>query len=388
MQRETFLGSGDLGTAALSWSEKIWHFRWLLVLLLCAVAGIGFVTLYSAAGGAFEPWAVRQMTRFAIGLAIMTVVGVVDIRFWFKSAYILYGLALVLLAAVEVVGVGAMGAQRWLSLGFFQIQPSEIMKVALVMALARYFHGLGTEDVNRPLYLLAPIGMVLAPVALVMRQPDLGTAMMLVMATAAIAFLAGLRVWIFGAAIAGVAALAPVAWEFLHDYQRRRIFTFLDPETDPLGSGYHILQSKIALGSGGVFGKGYMEGTQSYLNFLPEKQTDFIFTMFAEEFGMIGGLVLISLYLLIVIQGVSISLKSRSQFGRLLAAGLMALFFLYVFINVAMVMGVVPVVGVPLPLLSYGGTAMLTLMFSFGLVLSVSVHRDIRIGRRAIMDGL
>jgi rod shape determining protein RodA len=388
MQRETFLGSGDLGSASLSWPEKIWHFRWILVLLLCSVASIGFITLYSAAGGSFEPWAVRQMTRFAVGLTIMTVVGVIDIRFWFKAAYVLYGIAMLLLVAVEVAGMGAMGAQRWLSLGFFQIQPSEVMKVALVMALARYFHGLGTEDVNRPVNLLAPIGMVLVPVALVMRQPDLGTAMMLVMAAAAIAFLAGLRVWVFGAAIAAVGALAPVAWEFMHDYQRRRILTFLDPERDPLGSGYHILQSKIALGSGGIFGKGYMEGTQSYLNFLPEKQTDFIFTMYAEEFGMIGGLVLVTLYLLIVVQGISVSLKSRSQFGRLLAAGLMALFFLYVFINVAMVMGVVPVVGVPLPLLSYGGTAMLTLMFSFGLVLSVSVHRDVRIGRRAIMDGL
>jgi rod shape determining protein RodA len=384
MRREIYLDSGGLGPAALSWPEKILHFNWAIVALLAAVAAIGFVTLYSAAGGSIDPWAVRQMVRFAIGLGLMAVVGVVDIRFWFRAAYPLYVFSLLLLVAVAFFGSGAMGAQRWLSLGFFQIQPSEVMKVALVLVLARHFHGYGTEEASRPLRLIVPVGLVILPVALVMKQPDLGTAMMLVFVACAIAFVAGVRLWMFGAAFAAAAAVAPVAWEFLHDYQRRRIFTFLDPETDPLGAGYHILQSKIALGSGGIFGKGFMEGTQSQLNFLPEKQTDFAFTMYAEEFGILGGVVLLVLYVLLIVQGLGVALRSRNHFGRLLAIGITALLFLYVFINTAMVMGIVPVVGVPLPLVSYGGTAMLSLMFSFGLMMSVAVHRDVRIGRQGL----
>lgn len=386
MPREVFIESGGLGPAALSWPEKVWHFNWGLIALLGAIASIGFLTLYSAAGGSLEPWAVRQMVRFGIGMSILVVVGAIDIRVWFRLAYALYVIAFVMLCAVEVVGTGAMGAERWLSLGFFQVQPSELMKVALVLALARFYHGQPPERASHPFALAVPLVLALVPAALLMRQPDLGTAMMLVLATAAMMFLAGVRIWFFVLSIGAASAAAPIAWEFLRDYQRQRILTFLDPETDPLGKGYHILQSKIALGSGGIFGKGFMEGSQSYLNYLPEKQTDFIFTMFAEEFGMVGGLVLVLLYLLVLVAGFSISLKSRSQFGRLLGYGLTSLFFLYVFINIAMVMGIVPVVGVPLPLLSYGGTAMLTLMFSFGLIMSASVHRDVRIGRAGMLD--
>ena len=386
MPHEVFIESGGLGPAALSWPKKIWHFNWGVIALLGTIASIGFLTLYSAAGGSLEPWAVRQMVRFGIGLGILVVVGAIDIRIWYRLAYVFYAVALMMLVAVEVMGTGAMGAERWLSLGFMQVQPSEVMKVALVLALARYFHGQMPDQVTRPLHLAVPLVLVLVPAALLMRQPDLGTAMMLVMATAAMMFIAGVRLWFFGAAIGLGAAAAPVAWEFMRDYQRNRILTFLNPESDPLGKGYHILQSKIALGSGGIFGKGFMEGSQSYLNYLPEKQTDFIFTMFAEEFGMVGGVFLVTLYLLLLVAGLSISLKSRSHFGRLLGYGLTSLFFLYVFINIAMVMGLVPVVGVPLPLLSYGGTAMLTLMFSFGLLMSVSVHRDVRIGRAGMLD--
>ncbi len=381
MQREVFIDSGGLGPASLGWPEKLWHFNWLVVVLLVAIATIGFAMLYSAAGGNFEPWAIRQIGRFAMGLAILAFAGVVDIRVWYRLAYPLYALALCLLVAVAVAGSGAMGAQRWLSFGFFQIQPSELMKVALVLALARHFHRVGVDEVGRPSRLLIPLGLVLMPCVLVMRQPDLGTAVMLLLATAMVAFMAGVRLWMYGAALGLFALSAPVAWEFMHEYQKKRIHTFLDPGSDPLGSGYHILQSKIALGSGGLFGQGFMEGTQSQLNFLPEKQTDFVFTMFAEEFGLAGGLVLIVLYGLLIAQGLSIALKSRNHFGRLLAMGVTTLLFLYVFINMAMVMGLVPVVGVPLPLVSYGGTAMLTLMFSFGLLMSVSVHRDVRMGR-------
>jgi rod shape determining protein RodA len=321
------------------------------------------------------------MVRFAVGLLLMFAVAILDLRFWLRYAYLFYFFAFTLLVFVEIEGQIGMGAQRWIDLGLFQIQPSEIMKIALVLALARYFHRLDFDAIGRPLPLLVPITLVLTPAALVLLQPDLGTAGMLLLIGAAMFFLAGVKIWKFVVvALLGLGAV-PVGWEFLHDYQRQRILTFLDPESDPLGSGYHILQSKIAFGSGGVFGKGYLMGTQSHLSFLPERQTDFIFTMLAEEFGMLGGLVLLALYGLVILYGYAIAMRSRNQFGRLLALGITSSLFFYVFINTAMVMGLIPVVGVPLPLISYGGTAMLTLLMGFGLVLSVNIHRDARIGQ-------
>ncbi|MEQ9327235.1 MAG: rod shape-determining protein RodA [Rhodospirillales bacterium] len=362
--------------------EKIWQINWSLVLLITATAAIGFAMLYSAANGSFDPWAKRQMVRFALGFALMMFIALLDIRFWLRTAYLAYAAALVLLVAVEVHGNIGMGAQRWISLGPVQVQPSELMKISLVLALARYFHGLNLEEVNRFTSFIPPILMIAAPTALVLRQPDLGTAMMLAAGGVVLMFLAGVRIWIFVAGALAALASIPVAWQFLREYQKQRVLTFIDPETDPLGAGYHILQSKIALGSGGMFGKGFLLGTQSHLNFLPEKQTDFIFTMLAEEFGMIGGLGLLGLYALLLLYGIVIAMRSRSHFGRLLAMGVTVTFFLYVFINIAMVMGIVPVVGVPLPLISYGGTAMLTLMMGFGLLMCVFVHRDVTFGRR------
>jgi rod shape determining protein RodA len=253
------------------------------------------------------------------------------------------------------------------------------MNVALVLVLARWFHRLAAEDLGRPRYLIAPAAMVLIPAALVLKQPDLGTAIMMLLTGAALFFLAGTRLRVLLVMAAAAAGAVPVLWRLLRDYQKNRIYTFLDPDSDPLGAGYHILQSKIALGSGGLFGKGFLQGTQSHLSFLPEKQTDFIFTTLAEELGLIGGLVLLSLYTLIIAWGFSAALRSRSQFGRLLGLGIVTNFFLYVFINTAMVMGLLPVVGVPLPLISYGGTAMLAVMLGFGLLLNVHVHRDARL---------
>jgi len=275
-----------------------------------------------------------------------------------------------------------MGARRWINIGFINLQPSELMKVAMVLALARFFHGSSLEDLPRPQALIVPLVIVAAPTALVLRQPDLGTALILLLTGAGLFFVAGIRLWKFG--LLGVLGLisAPIAWQFMHEYQRRRVLTFLDPEKDPLGAGYHIMQSKIALGSGGLSGRGFMQGTQGHLNFLPEMQTDFIFTMLAEEFGLIGALLLLSLYILMLIYGFAIALRSRSHFGCLLAMGVTSTFFMYVFINIAMVMGLIPVVGVPLPLISYGGTAMMALLFGFGLLMGVSVHRDVMIGRR------
>ncbi len=372
-----------LSEVRLSLGQKIWNINWTLVILICLNASVGFAMLYSVAGGSVDPWVKRQVMRFAMGLGLMFVIALVDIRLWLRYAYVIYGVALALLISVEFIGSIGMGAQRWVDLGFFQLQPSEIMKISLVLALARYFHSLSLEEVQSLRFLVPPVILVLAPVALVLRQPDLGTAVLLVLGAGALFLIAGVRLWIFGVIIAAIGAAVPFAWNYLHTYQQARILTFLDPERDPLGAGYHILQSKIALGSGGLTGRGYMQGTQSYLNFLPEKQTDFIFTSLAEEFGLSGALGLLGLYAVIIAYGIAIALRARNHFGRLVAMGITATFFLYVFINIAMVTGLVPVVGVPLPLISYGGTAMVTILIGFGLLISVYVHRDVRIPRRA-----
>lgn len=365
----------------LSIGRKVLQINWGLVLLVTATASIGVAMLYSAANGSWNPWATRQVLRFGIGLVILICVALIDIRFWWRNAYLIYGVLMMMLVAVEVAGSIGMGAQRWINLGVIKLQPSELMKVGIVLALARYFHGVSADDVKRIPYLFVPLLMIGAPSALVLKQPDLGTALFLIMTGGAIFFIAGVRLWKFGVVFAAAAAIVPVVWTTLRPYQQTRILTFLDPESDPLGAGYHILQSKIALGSGGLFGKGFMQGSQSHLNFLPEKQTDFIFTMLAEEFGMVGGLVLLGLYLLIMIYGFAISLRSRNHFGRLLAMGVTSMLFLYVFINIAMVMGLIPVVGVPLPLISYGGTAMLTLMIGMGFLICTYIHRDVAIFR-------
>ncbi|MDE2166509.1 MAG: rod shape-determining protein RodA [Alphaproteobacteria bacterium] len=360
---------------------KLLSVNWPLVALITTIAAVGFAMLYSAGNGSWHPWASRQTVRYAVAMLIMLAVAVVDIRLWMRVAYGFYAATMVLLIAVEVRGAIGMGAQRWIDLGVIQIQPSELMKIALVMVLARYFTNLPPEDIGDPLKLIVPAGLILVPAAMVLRQPDLGTATMLVLCGAAMFFLAGVRVWMFGVIIAAAGAIVPFAWHHLRDYQKNRILTFLNPERDPLGAGYHALQAKIAVGSGGIFGKGYLSGTQAHLSFLPERQTDFIFTIMAEEFGLVGGLLLLALYAVVFVYGYAIAFRSRSHFGRLLAFGITTNLFLYVFINVAMVIGLLPVVGVPLPLVSYGGTSMLTVMFGFGLLISVYVHRDVRFGR-------
>jgi rod shape determining protein RodA len=345
------------------------------------VASIGYAILYSAGGGSHGPWAWRHGVRFGIGLSAMLVVALIDIRFWFRWAYAIYGAALLGLIAVDLMGIVSMGAQRWIHLGLFQLQPSEVMKIGLVLALARYFHSAWIEDIRRPAFLAVPVLLIVMPAVLVLEQPDLGTAVMLMAGGTALLFIAGVRWWKFALVFGGCLAALPLIWQRLHDYQQQRVLTFLDPERDPLGSGYHIIQSKIALGSGGVWGKGYLEGTQSQLSFLPEKQTDFIFTMLAEEIGLVGALGLLGLFMVLIGYGFVFALRSRSHFGRLLAIGASVTLFLYVVINVAMVTGLIPVVGVPLPLISYGGTAMVTVLTGFGLMLCVDVHRDVAISR-------
>ncbi len=373
-----------IGQDHLTITEKLGLISWPLLLLLALVAGVGFVSLYSAAGGHVDPWAGKQAVRFGFGICGLILVALVDIRVWMKLAYPAYALGILLLIYVDIRGHIGMGAQRWINLGFLQLQPSEVVKITTVLALARFFHASTAEDVRNPLFLLAPLGLVGLPTGFVMIQPDLGTALTILIVSGAIFFLAGVRYWIFGVVIAGGLAVLPVAWHFLHDYQKKRVMIFMDPESDPLGAGYHITQSKIALGSGGIFGKGFLQGSQSHLNFLPEKQTDFIFTLFTEEWGLAGGLSLMALFAAIIAYGFLISLSCQNQFGRLLSLGVVINFFVYVFINMGMVMGLLPVVGVPLPMISYGGTAMLSVLFGFGLLMSSHVHRDVKFTRRGL----
>ena len=362
--------------------QKVLHLNWPLILLLTAVAAIGWLMLYSVAGGNLATWAAPQMKRFGVGLGLMIVIAFVPIWFWRNLSALAYLGALALLLVVAFFGHTGMGATRWINLGFIIVQPSELMKVALIMLLAAYYDWLDVKKTSHPLWVLIPVGLILLPAGLVLMQPDLGTALMLVLGGAVVMFCAGVS-WLYFAAVigAGVGLVAAVlssrgtSWQLLHDYQFRRIDTFLDPGSDPLGAGYHITQAQIALGSGGWAGKGFMQGTQSRLNFLPEKHTDFIFTTLAEQFGFVGSLSLLVLYALIVGFCVVSALQNKDRFSALLILGVAANFFFYFAVNMAMVMGLAPVVGVPLPLVSYGGSAMLVLLASFGLVQSAHVHR-------------
>jgi rod shape determining protein RodA len=355
--------------------------NWLLLALVALIGSVGVATLYSVAGGTLEPWADRHAIRLMAGLGIVLAIAATPMSFWVSLAWPAYAVAFVALALVPLAGTEVLGARRWLRFAGFSVQPSELMKVALIVALARYYDWLPPERVSRPLWVALPLAAIAVPVVLVLKQPDLGTATLFAAVGLGLMFLAGVRLLYFVAGGVAAIGLAPFVWAGLHDYQRRRIVTFLDPEHDPLGAGYHIIQSRIALGSGGVVGKGYMQGTQGQLDFLPEKQTDFIFTMLAEEFGMVGALIVIGLFVCVLLYGFAIALRSRNHFGRMVAMGITITLFLYIFINIGMVMGLLPVVGIPLPLVSYGGTAMLTVLAACGLLMSVYIHRDVTVTR-------
>ena len=358
--------------------ERLTHLHWPLIVFLSMIAGAGVVTLYSVAEGSWTPWAMRHGLRFVVALVLMIVMGLVAIRYWMALAYPIYAAALIALIAVPFIGEINMGARRWIEFGGMQFQPSEVMKIGLVMGLARYYHGLRADQVSHILFLLPPAVMIGLPVGLVFIQPDLGTAILLAATGLTVVFVAGLswRIGFLGVVGAIVGAYGAYRFELLKPYQIERILTFMNPDRDPLGQGYHLLQSKIALGSGGLEGKGYTLGTQSQLKFLPEMQTDFIFTIFGEEFGFVGAIGLLSVYLVVILTGLMIATSSRNHFARLCSIGVVATFSFYVLINTGMVMGLAPVVGVPLPLVSYGGTVMLTIMAGFGLVMSTHVHRD------------
>ena len=362
--------------------SKVFYLSWPLILLLTAISATGFLMLYSVAGGTLDTWAEPQMKRFGVGMVAMLIVAFVPIWFWRNMSLLAYLFALLLLIAVELFGAIGMGAQRWLEIGPLRIQPSELMKIALVMILAAYYDWLDLEKVSKPHWVALPVAIILLPTFLVLTQPDLGTAVMLVMGGGIVMLAAGVSLWYFGGVIALVVALVfgvmesrGTDWQLLHDYQYKRIDTFLDPSSDPLGAGYNIMQAQIALGSGGWSGRGFMQGTQSRLNFLPEKHTDFIFTTLAEEFGFVGAFSLLLLYAGVIAICLYSAVINRDRYSSLLTIGVAGSFFLFFAINMAMVMGLMPVVGVPLPLVSYGGTAMMILLAAFGLVQSAHVHR-------------
>ena len=362
--------------------RKILYLNWPLTILIISVAGFGFLMLYSVAGGSLQPWAEPQMKRFALGFLIMLMIAMTPIWVWRNLSFVGYAFSLILLLLVELFGVEGMGAQRWIDLGFMRLQPSELAKITLVMALAAYYDALPPARQSRPIWVILPLVLILLPTLIVLRQPDLGTALLLLISGGAVMYLAGVHWGYFLSVFTGSLGLVTAIfqsrgrdWQILENYQYRRIDTFLDPASDPLGAGYHITQSKIALGSGAWTGRGFMQGTQSQLNFLPEKQTDFIFTTLAEEFGFIGGLSLLAMYLAILMICLIAALRSIDRFSGLLIQGISITFFLFFAVNMSMVMGMAPVVGVPLPLVSYGGSAMLVLLVGFGLVQSAHVHR-------------
>ncbi|MDY4840826.1 MAG: rod shape-determining protein RodA [Alphaproteobacteria bacterium] len=366
---------------SLTLKEKFFNLSFSYILFIVLLVSVGVVMLYSAANGDWNQWALKHLLRFSVAFGLMIFFAMIDIKYLLRYAYFFYFVVLLLLIYVEVKGHVGMGAQRWINLKFFNLQPSELMKIALVLALAKYFHTTSLQSIETIRGIIPPLLLVLFPAFLVLTQPDLGTAMMLLMTAGAMFFVVGVQLWKFGAVLLGAIVMAPVAWHFLREYQQNRVLTFLDPERDPLGAGYHIIQSKIALGSGGVFGKGFLKGTQSHLNFLPEKHTDFIFTMLSEEFGMAGAVFVILLNMLIIAYSFAFALRSTSYFGKLLAIGLATNFFLYVCINTAMVLGLLPVVGIPLPLISYGGTVILSVMASFGIILCVHINRNVNLGK-------
>jgi rod shape determining protein RodA len=357
--------------------RKFLAINWLFVLCVCLLAGVGYTALYSAAGGSGQPYANDQIYRFFGALVMMFVIAMIDIRVIAKISWVAYAFGVLLLLMVMKFGHVGLGAKRWMTIGGIEIQPSELMKLFLAMAMASYFHRASHERVGNVLFLLPAALAILIPVGLILKEPNLGTAVITGLIGCTVMLGAGVRWWKFALILLVLAAAAPILYHHLHDYQRARIITFLNPGSDPLGAGYNIIQSKIALGSGGLTGQGYLHGTQNQLNFLPEKQTDFVFTIIAEEFGFVGSVAVLALLFSIVALALYTAVSCSHQYGRLLALGIAANFFFYCFVNMSMVMGLIPVGGVPLPLISYGGSALTAVMLGFGVLMSVHVHRDV-----------
>ena len=357
-------------------SDKILAFDFQLLLLILALGIISILAMYSSEMGHFSYHTQNHLYRFSIFFLISIIISFFRIQFWYKSAYLFYFLVLILLFGVDLFGVTASGSKRWISLFFINLQPSELMKVSLIIFLARYYNKIPTTNVNNLKYIFIPFLSFMIPAFLVASQPDLGTAVLIAISGLIVIWLTGFKIKYFLYSFFVLICLIPIGISFLQPYQKTRILTFLNPERDPLGAGYQIIQSKIAVGSGGIFGKGFLQGSQSYLDYLPEKQTDFIFTLFSEEFGFIGSLILLTIYALIIYRIAVIGSESRNNFARLFCFGFAAAFFVYVTVNMAMVLGLLPIVGAPLPIMSYGGSSMLSIMVGLGIVMSCKIHNQ------------
>ena len=355
---------------------KLQSINYPLLGLIITLFFVGLAALYSISNGDFNSWPLKHSQRFILGLIIFFLVIFFDLRLIFGYAYLIFFLSIISLAIIPFFGIESNGATRWINIAGISLQPSEFVKYTLILALAKYFHSIN-NDSSFIKTLIIPLIITIVPVFLVITQPDLGTALIILLGGISLFWISGLNYKYFIVGVFSILCSLPVLWQYLKDYQKERVLTFFNPERDPLGNGYHIMQSKIALGSGGIFGKGYMEGTQSHLNFLPEMQTDFIFTMLGEEFGFIGTLILLFIYAALIMISIRLALKSRSLFSKYLSLGVCNVFFIYVFVNIGMVTGLLPVVGVPLPFISYGGSSMLAVMFGFGLLMNCYINRDI-----------
>lgn len=358
--------------------KNIIHLNFLFIFLVILLTIIGILSLYSAADANFHPWAIKHLVRFGIFFILMIIVSLINIKLIFKYAYLIFFICLLLLFSVEIIGTLGKGAERWITIFGISLQPSEIIKIAIILALAKFYHTIKFNHIGHLRYLIIPIIIIFIPFFLVVIQPDLGTSLSIFLLGAIIMFIAGVRIWKFILGITITFISFPFIWNNIQLYQKKRILSFLHPESDPLGQGYQLIQSKIALGSGGLTGKGFLEGTQSYLEYLPEKQTDFIFTLIGEEFGFLGTMFVLILFSLLILICFYISIKSYHIFGRVISLGVASNLFLYVLLNMSMVTGLMPIVGIPLPLLSYGGTAMLSIMLSFGLLLNVDINYSMK----------
>ena len=363
--------------SSMSFREKVYSLDYILVIGILILGLISMFAMYSTDGGEFKYHTKSHMLRFGVFFTIFFVISFFQIRFWYNTSTIFYLSIFILLIAVKYFGLTSSGSQRWLNLYFMNLQPSELMKVALILFLAKYYHRISTADVNRIKHLFLPIVALIAPVLLVVTQPDLGTSILIAIGGVVVAWLAGVRVKFFTYASILFISLMPIAISFLKPYQKARILTFLNPDRDPLGAGYQIIQSKIAIGSGGLFGKGFLNGSQSYLDYLPEKHTDFIFTLFSEEFGFFGSVTILLIYSLIIYRIVQIGNITRSSFGKLYCYSFATAFFVYVAVNMGMVLGLLPIVGAPLPIMSYGGSSMMAMMIGLGIVMSCKVYKDV-----------
>jgi len=363
--------------SSLSLRQKLISMDYILIFSVLTLGIVSMFAMYYTAGGEFDYHTKSHIIRFTIFFILFFIISFFQIRFWHNTSFFIYFVFFLLLLGVKYFGLTSSGSQRWINFYFMNLQPSELMKVGLILFLAKYYHRISSNDVNRIKFLFVPIVALIAPILLVITQPDLGTSILIAAGGIGVAWLAGVKIKFFAYLSILFISLAPVAISFLKPYQKSRILTFLNPDRDPLGAGYQIIQSKIAIGSGGLFGKGFLNGSQSYLDFLPEKHTDFIFTLFSEEFGFFGSVFILLLYILIISRMVKIGHQTRSNFGKLYCYGFSTAFFVYVIVNMGMVLGLLPIVGAPLPIMSYGGSSMLTIMFGLGIVMSCKIYKDV-----------